>query len=575
MTLLGWIFLLALAAALATATALRRRPAARISAARGAVERQLPPRDDLAGLGLSDVRPVSAARAVAPTPVPVAARPAQPAAQPAARPTSPDQTPSAAWIDRVLDDRPVADVPRSDPPGDPSSEAPAAEALGAERLDAETLDVGELDGDASTVSATPAAPQAQPADDTVWTFDAAAVPPVIPDARPAPAASPAPAYVRPGQTLWPAGSDAAAFLVASLASRLGGSVAVVYHDGAAYTPEMVAGPAAATAAAAPVMRAADHPLDRVPQDGVLSLLGDTDGHTLSYHAEPAVAVGQALARTLAPPPAARVLLVADIPPGAAEVDRDTARLVDHYAALLADLTQVPTADRRPDDETDDEADTEVPAEALAEAPAASADDAGDELSWEDDLLAGATALDLPPGEFPAVTPAERSASARAGASDTPPASDGPEPARATVAKPGSRRAAAPPPPRAVILNAEIDAARRDRRLLVFALVTLADAETVLRGGADDVVRAEAALRERLSAAPAVRRVEPFGDLLFGAFLDAEGPEVGRWAERLSASGRPLLVGAVPAVGAADAVRAAATDALQRAYETEAVCVVAG
>ena len=526
---------------------------------------RLPPRDDLAGLGLSEVRPASAARPVAQIATPIAARPVEPAPRlAAAAPTA-----SVAWIDEVLDDGPAA-ASRLDVPGDLSNDDPD-EALAVEALVAETLDARDLDGGLPDVPAAPTARPASPADDTVWTFDDDAAPSVASDARSAP--SVVPAYVRPGQTLWPGGSDAAALLVASLASRLGGSVAVVHGDRAAYTPEIVAGPAAATAAAAATMRAADHPLDRVPQDGVLSLLGDADGAALSYHA--GAAVGQVLARSLAPPPAARVLLVVDVPPGTPEVDRDTARLVDHYADLLADLTQIPAVER-----TGDEAEPEGPAEASVGSSA----DGEDDLSWEDYLLAGTVSPGLPPAESSTAEPPASDLGADTGAdtgAEDAPAEDAaeravPEPdsGRATVAQPGARRPAPPPPPRAVILNAEIDAARRDRRLLVFALVTLADAETVLRGGADDVVRAEAALRERLSAAPAVRRVEPFGDLLFGAVLDAEGPEVRRWAERLSASGRPLLVGAVAAVGAADAVRTAATDALQRAYETEAVCVVA-
>ena len=124
--------------------------------------------------------------------------------------------------------------------------------------------------------------------------------------------------------------------------------------------------------------------------------------------------------------------------------------------------------------------------------------------------------------------------------DEPRAARGPHPGAPGDRRPPRRAAAGPrpPPPRGVILAGEIDAARRDRRLLVFALVTVADAETVLRGGADGVVRAEAALRQRLTAGAGVRRVEPFGDLLFGVFLDAEGPEVVAWAERLSAAGPP-------------------------------------
>ena len=526
MTPLGWIFLLLLAVALAVATALRRRPAARISDAQ-----RLEPRDDRSGLGLSEVRPVSRPVSVpTATPVTVEAR---------ATPAAP-----AAWIDDVLDDL------DEDPPLEPTD----TEALGAEILDTNDL---ATDAPATEAQAAEApndeAPTDEAPDDAVWTFDASAAPP-------APLSGAA--FVHTDQTLWPDGADAAALLVASLAAHLGGSVAVVRHDGPAYVVEMLAG-AAARAAAPPPMDADGHPLHRIPQDGVLSLLDDADGAALTYHT---AAVGQVVARTLAAEPAARVLLVADVPPDAPELDRQTAALVDHYAALLAGLTIVPPAQAWEDDLVDaglvdgrDFPDADLEADRAEDETSLSAD--GDE-AFDDEM---------PGGEAPAETGGEAPDEA-----EGPPAALPPDATvRDVVAQPGARRATPPPPPRAVILNAEMDAARRDRRLLVFALVTLADAETVLRGGSDDVVRAEAALRERLSAAPAVRRVEPFGDLLFGAFLDAEGPEVVRWAERLSGAGKPLLVGAVPAQGSPDLVRAAATDALQSAYEREVTCVVAG
>ncbi|HEX8385353.1 MAG TPA: hypothetical protein VF576_04160 [Rubricoccaceae bacterium] len=543
MTLAGWIFLVLLAAALAAATALRRRPTPRPPELA-----RLPGRDDLAGLGLSEVRAVpvgqpapSAARPA--TARPTAARPATVSASHAADgrevdparttgavpspPPSGESSDASAWIDGLL----VApEAPAGGPPSRPDAPADGPE--------------GDATPDDSPGrTGTP--------DEGVWTFDHSAA-----ETAPTPVASETahggeagrgrPAYVREGQTLWPEGPDAAALLVASLAARLGGSAAVVRHDGAAspatYTVEMLAGPDAGGPAPAP-MEAEGHPLHLVPQDGLLSLLDGDEAAALTYHAGPEGAAGQALVRALAGPPAARVLLVADVPVDAPEVDDETATLVDRYADLLADLTAVPLADG-------DAADLDE----VEEGPSEGADEGSN------DLLAGAPEGPEAPTEDEAAT------------GD---ATEAPRPVEA-VARPGTARAEPAPPPRGVILNAEIEAARRDRRFLVFALVTLADAEAeaVFGEGADAVVRAEAALRQRLAAAPAVRRVEPFGDLLFGAFLDAEGPEVAAWAARLSAGGPPLLVGAVPAAGAADVVRATATAALQRAYEQDVVCVVA-
>ena len=232
--------------------------------------------------------------------------------------------------------------------------------------------------------------------------------------------------------------------------------------------------------------------------------------------------------------------------------------------VLAGLTTAPLSDEpEPDGASEPLPDAPDDADASAVSP----DDAPREGTLPEDTLPEDT---LPDEALPEDTLPDEALPGDVLQDETPAA---PPPVDA-VAQPGRPRGAPDPPPRGVILNAEIAAARRDRRLLVFALVTVADAETVVRRGPDDVVRAEAALRQRLSAAPAVRRVEPFGDLLFGVFLDAEGPEVVAWAERVSAAGPPLLVGAVPASASADAVRATATAALQSAYERELVCVLA-
>ncbi|HEX9951823.1 MAG TPA: hypothetical protein VGB53_08650 [Rubricoccaceae bacterium] len=636
MTLFGLIVLLALAAAIAVATMRRQRPESRISEAQ-----RLPPRDDLAGLGLSTVRPaaargattggatasdptpraavpqevlsaasrarpVSAARPVtrvaAPTsepparPVETAARPTETTARPVeatARPAGtaaelPSAPPaqSSAWIDGVLDGSASTDaddvsqdaqrlgVAELDAPAEAVADVPAADVA----PEPAPLDAA-ADGEDDRPAETPEAAPADRADDAVWTFDR--------DAADETTHAQRPAYIRAGQCLWPDGDAAPALLAASLAARLGGTVAVVRHEGPDYLVELLAGTAAADAQPAP-MAAQGHPLHRVPQDGVLSLL--SSGAALEYHADPATSVGQVLVRSLAAAPSARVLLVADVPPDAPDVDGATAALVDGYADLLAGLTHFPLV--APDSGAPDDPDavSDAASDATADLPEAG-EGAAPPRGAASEALPGVTSRDEAPGnealdgsdagdpgepEAGAAEPEGGSATTEAAAE--PPAE--PQPAAgitpasaAHVAQPGARRAA-PPPPRGVILAGEIDAARRDRRLLVFALVTVADAETVLRGGADGVVRAEAALRQRLTAASAVRRVEPFGDLLFGVFLDAEGPEVVGWAERVSRQGRPLLVGAVPANGAPDLVRAAATSALQSAYEHEVVCVVA-
>ncbi|MDT7856105.1 hypothetical protein RQM47_05585 [Rubrivirga sp. S365] len=141
--------------------------------------------------------------------------------------------------------------------------------------------------------------------------------------------------------------------------------------------------------------------------------------------------------------------------------------------------------------------------------------------------------------------------------------------------------AAPPvparPSRAAVIREEQEAAEVEGRPLAFALVTLADAEEILaREAPDEVAEAEAGLRRRLADHPAVRRTEPFGDLLVGAFLDLDPDGVAAWCESTSASAPAVFIGAVaPVDGDAADVRAAAADALHDAYEQQRAQVVAG
>ena len=136
---------------------------------------------------------------------------------------------------------------------------------------------------------------------------------------------------------------------------------------------------------------------------------------------------------------------------------------------------------------------------------------------------------------------------------------------------------AAPPPRASVIRAEQEAAQAEGRPLAFALVTLAEAEDVLaREDPAEVADAERRLHRRLGEHPAVRRTEPFGDLLVGVFLDLEPDGVAAWCRETSAGDPALFIGAVAPVDADAAdVRAAAASALHDAYDQQRAQVVAG
>ena len=130
-------------------------------------------------------------------------------------------------------------------------------------------------------------------------------------------------------------------------------------------------------------------------------------------------------------------------------------------------------------------------------------------------------------------------------------------------------------PRSVLIADEQEDAHAEGRPLAFALVTLADAEDRLtRDTAEAVAVAESALRRRLEEAEGVRRVEPFGDLLFGAFLDRDPEGTAAWCDALAAGEPPLFIGAVaPADGAPADIRDAAAEALRDAYDRRGTRVV--
>ena len=126
-------------------------------------------------------------------------------------------------------------------------------------------------------------------------------------------------------------------------------------------------------------------------------------------------------------------------------------------------------------------------------------------------------------------------------------------------------------PRAVLLAAEVASAREADRPLAFALITRADAEAALADGSPDA--ATTALCTEIALADAVRRVEPFGDLVVGAFIDADADGARAWADGLEAGA--FRVGLVtPADYDAEALRADAEAALRRAWVEDRAVVLA-
>lgn len=477
MSVPGVLFLVLVVAALVAATVLRRRPAPRRDAPPALPDH---PDRELQSLGLSTPRPAGPRTAPVRTddeddPLPVAARPA-----------SPPSDSSTSWS---FDAGATTDQTRQTTQDAPNRELQSL-GLSAPR---------------------PAAPRPVRA------------------VRDTPLTPSGPAYVDPESPLW-GPHEPVRHLLASFAATTGGTVAVLRLDGEAYVVDALAGQAV-DGTLAPLRRdpEAGHPLDRAPQDRLLSFLDGDALEALTYLT--GADAETALVRALREPPAGRVLVAATVGVPAADIDRVTARLVGDYVDLLAALALDPDAE--------------------------TATGEGDDEAQPDDTAAFDAIMALDDADEPET-----------------PSDDDPNDPDAFATTPVDGDAGPTDLPRNVILSGEMAAARARKRPLAFALVTLADAAAILAGDPDGISEAEAALEARLQTAARVRRVEPFGDLLLGVFLDAEADQVSPWAKTLSAGDAPLFVGAVaPAAGQPDAVRAAATEALQRAYEQNVVCVV--
>ncbi len=139
-------------------------------------------------------------------------------------------------------------------------------------------------------------------------------------------------------------------------------------------------------------------------------------------------------------------------------------------------------------------------------------------------------------------------------------------------------------PRREIIVEEIDQARAQKAPLALALVHLNRADAVADRGERDVRLAERGLASRLRQTAREARVERFGELTYGVFFHASGPEVENWAvtlqRELEAETGPLEGGVSIGIALlqdrhvdADAFRQDATDALREAYETGTCTIV--
>lgn len=139
-------------------------------------------------------------------------------------------------------------------------------------------------------------------------------------------------------------------------------------------------------------------------------------------------------------------------------------------------------------------------------------------------------------------------------------------------------------PRREIIVEEIDQARAQKSPLALALVHLNRAEAVADRGEREIRTAERSLAARLRQTARAARVERFGELTYGVFFHARGPEVENWAvalQRELEDSTSVLEGGV-SIGIAllqdrhvdaDAFRQDATDALREAFETGTCTIV--
>jgi hypothetical protein len=315
-------------------------------------------------------------------------------------------------------------------------------------------------------------------------------------------------------------------------------------------------------------------LNLVPDDASISILEPGAFNALRYHANPMISVGHAVAIAVHGP-RERVLLVADVEPGAEEFSRQCLDRFGDYADMLAKL--LPKA--APEKHTTDaqaEADTEHTATTTEEAIVGTLADHTEEAS------------DVAPTSGETESTAENATeSAAEGVTESVEQQHNfvfDAEAAAEESKPDIKMPTFDPPdgrngtprPRNEIIAEEIAAARQVQEPLALALVVPRNAVEVAAQGSRAIAEAEQRLLKRLRGVAGSARVEPFGELVVGVFCKAGPAFVEAWVERVEHSGPGVQIG-VALLRARhrtpDAFRADAETALREAYERKEDCVI--
>ena len=387
-------------------------------------------------------------------------------------------------------------------------------------------------------------------------------------------------YLDQGSPLWPASrapshpeadADAVAFLLESLwAAMHAQSVALLRFDEQASSYSVDALVSERVTRQISLFPAGGNVLNLVPDDTSISILEPGAFSALRYHANPMISVGHAVAIAVHGP-RERVLLVADVEPGAEPFSRQSLNHFGDYADLLAKL--LPKAD--PGKHTLDgqaEADPEHATAILQEAIVGTLAD-----HTEDDSNTVSTLVETESAVESVVESATESTEPKHNfVFDAQAAAEEPKPDIKMPAfdPPDDRNGL--PRPRNEIIAEEMAAARLVQEPLALALVVPRDAVKVAAQGSRAIAEAEKKLLDRLREVAGSNRVEPFGELVVGVFCKAGPAFVEAWVERVEHSGPAVQIG-VALLRARHrtpkAFRADAETALREAYERKEDCVI--
>lgn len=387
-------------------------------------------------------------------------------------------------------------------------------------------------------------------------------------------------YLDHGSPLWPpsdpeASPDAVAFLLESLwAAMHAQSVALLRFDEQTSSYSVDALVSERVTRQISLFPAGGNVLNLVPDDTSISILEPGAFSALRYHANPMISVGHAAAIAVHGL-RERVLLVADVEPGAEKFSRQSLDRFGGYADMLAKLLPKAALEKHIED-VQAKADPEHTPSTLEEPIVGTLADHPEDVS---DVIptpveAESSAKSTLESAVGSVT--EGVGQAHNFVFDVEAAAEEPAPdiKMPTFDPPDGRNGTLRP--RNEIIAEEMAAARQVQEPLALALVVPRDAVEVAAKGSRAIAEAEQRLLKRLQGVAGSSRVEPFGELVVGVFCKAGPAFVEAWVERVEHSGPDVQIG-VALLRARhrtpEAFRADAETALREAYERKEDCVI--